>query len=442
MPTAARARTRRPVLELPSLPAEDYEALKANVAQHGILVPLLLTEDDRVTDGNHRRRIADELGIDCPEKVLTGLTEEAIRLLARSLNLARRQLTRKQKRAVVADQLRETPGRSNRWVARQLGVDHHTVASVRLDLERTGESPQLDCTVGGDGKSRPATRPTVTPASAAPRLVPPDAVTLIKGDCRTVLPTLPAAGVDLVLTDPPYPEVDREYGRMSETDWLDLMKVAVRECRRILKASGSMVVILQPNSEKAGRLHTWHLEFALWAAKEWNVVQDVYWAPPDAMPVGAVRRTHGLLRPAVKWCVWLGGEDCYRNQDAVLRPANGRDPRRQAASDRAGPSGHRRRCGRMDRTAVERGGSTPPNLLSIPVGGGSPGSGDHPAATPLAVAEWWVKYLLPADGTLLDPFTGSGTTLAAGLTHGAGRVVGVEREEKYLRIARRRLTGE
>jgi hypothetical protein len=27
----------------------------------------------------------------------------------------------------------------------------------------------------------------------------------------------------------------------------------------------------------------------------------------------------------------------------------------------------------------------------------------------------------------------------SGLTHGAGRVVGIEREERYLRIARRRL---
>jgi DNA modification methylase len=441
MPTAVRARTRRPVLDLPPLPAEDYEALKANIAEYGILVPVLLTADGRVIDGNHRRRIAGELGIECPETVMTDLTEEAIRLLARSLNLARRQLTREQRRAVVADQLRETPGRSNRWLARQLGVDHHTVASVRLDLERTGETPQLDRTIGTDGKSRPATRPAVQPAVAAPRHPAPDTVRLIRGDCRTVLPTLPAAGVDLVLTDPPYPEVNREYGRMSEGDWLDLMKVAVRESRRILKPTGSMVVILQPNSERAGLLRTWHLEFALWAAREWNIVQDVYWAPPDAMPVGAVRRTHGLLRPAVKWCVWLGGGDCYRNQDAVLRPAGGRDPRRPVTSDRAGPSGHRRRCGRMDRTAVERGGSTPPNLLSIPVGGGSPGAGDHPAATPLAVAEWWCRYLLPAGGTLLDPFCGSGTTLAAGLTHGAGRVVGVEQEKRYVEIARRRLGG-
>jgi DNA modification methylase len=299
----------------------------------------------------------------------------------------------------------------------------------------------LGRTLGLDGKSRPATRPASLPASAAPRPAAPDAVTLVRGDCRVVLPTLAAGSVDLVLTDPPYPEVDREYGRMTEADWLDLMKGVVPECRRILKPTGSMVVILQPNSERAGRLRTWHLEFALWAAREWNVVQDVYWVPPDAMPVGAVRRTHGLLRPAVKWCLWLGNPACHRDQEAVLRREGSRDPRRPVAEDRAGPSGHRRRCGRMDRTAVERGGSTPPNLLSIPVGGGSPGAGGHPAATPLAGAEWWCRYLLPAGGTLLDPFCGSGTTLVAGLTHGAGRVFGVEKEERYLRTARLRLNG-
>lgn len=203
--------------------------------------------------------------------------------MARSLNVARRQLSREQRRQLVADQLRETPGWSNHRMAKSLGVDHHTVASVRLELEPTGEILQLNYTTGLDGKDRPATRVAqVVHRSPQERQARIEATTLLHGDCRKMLKTLPAASVDLVLADPPYPEVDREYGRLSEPDWHSLMRDVVRECRRVLRPRGSMVVLLQPNYERVGRMRPWPWEFMGWAAREWNVVQDLYWHVPDA----------------------------------------------------------------------------------------------------------------------------------------------------------------
>ena len=81
----------------------------------------------------------------------------------------------------------------------------------------------------------------------------------------------------------------------------------------------------------------------------------------------------------------------------------------------------------------------PANCLIVPKGGGSPGSEGHPAVTPVALCDWWLKFLLPASGVLLLPFAGSGKELLSGLNHGASRVIGVEREEKYVQIARRRV---
>lgn len=95
--------------------------------------------------------------------------------------------------------------------------------------------------------------------------------------------------------------------------------------------------------------------------------------------------------------------------------------------------------GRIHRTALKRGGSVPPNCLVIPKGGGSPGSEDHPAVTPMALCEWLVRYLLPEKGVLLDCFAGSGTTLLAALDGRASRVIGIDREKEYLNIARRRV---
>jgi hypothetical protein len=71
------------------------------------------------------------------------------------------------------------------------------------------------------------------------------AARLIHGDCRRELKNLPDKSIDLILTDPPYPEIDREYGRLTEREWHGLMRVVVTEGRRLLKPTGSMVVILQ-----------------------------------------------------------------------------------------------------------------------------------------------------------------------------------------------------
>jgi len=62
----------------------------------------------------------------------------------------------------------------------------------------------------------------------------------------------------------------------------------------------------------------------------------------------------------------------------------------------------------------------------------------HPTVKPLALMRWLVRLVTPPAGVVLDPFTGSGTTLVAALVEGFG-YIGIEREEEYIAIARRRL---
>ena len=69
------------------------------------------------------------------------------------MNLARRQLTREQKRKLIEDELRETPTASNRKIGQQLGVDHVTVGSVRSRLASGGEIPHVTTVTGDDGKT-------------------------------------------------------------------------------------------------------------------------------------------------------------------------------------------------------------------------------------------------------------------------------------------------
>jgi len=451
MPTTANGKlkkapkpTYQPVLKLPALPYDDFVALRDNIGVNGVLVPIMVDSRGprkKIIDGNYRKAIAEELGYDCPEIVQEGLTEDEKRTLARALNLARRQFSTQQKRQLIADQLRETPDRSNRWVAKQLGVHHATVAGVRGEMHATGQIIQLERTIGEDGKPRPATRYSKVvhrpPAELRARI---EATTLICGDCRLELKKIASSSIDAIICDPIYPEVRREYGRITEVEWHDLMRVVVAECRRVLKPKGSAAFVLGPNSEKVGKMRLWLWDFVVWAGREWNLVQDCYWWAVDLLPLGGIRREQGLMRPSVKMCVWLGSPDCYRKQDNVLwSPSQELSAKhRSDIALRTGPNGKTYRNSTLARAADERGGMTPFNCLPIPVGGNGVGH-EHPAVTPYDVAAWWCRYILPPGGTLLDPMSGSGPMLLAGLDQGASKVLGIDKVAKYLRLARRRI---
>jgi hypothetical protein len=169
MPKVARKQSYKALLELPPLSADECEGLRSSIAASGVIQPIVVWPKGKtkyIIDGNHRRKIAAELGYDCPEILRSDLDEEEARIMARALNLARRQLDREQKRQIIADQLHESPERSARWIAKMLGVDHKTVISVRDELRSGGEIPHLDSVVGRDGKcySLPANHERYTPS--------------------------------------------------------------------------------------------------------------------------------------------------------------------------------------------------------------------------------------------------------------------------------------
>jgi len=64
----------------------------------------------------------------------------------------------------------------------------------------------------------------------------------------------------------------------------------------------------------------------------------------------------------------------------------------------------------------------------------------HPTQKPLAAIEWLVTVLSESKSLVLDPFLGSGTTAIACEKLGR-RWVGIEIEEKYCEIAKKRLLG-
>lgn len=62
----------------------------------------------------------------------------------------------------------------------------------------------------------------------------------------------------------------------------------------------------------------------------------------------------------------------------------------------------------------------------------------HPTQKPLRLMSWLVKLVTPPGGIVLDPFAGSGTTLVSAVSDGRN-AIGIEMEESFLQLAKRRL---
>ncbi len=65
----------------------------------------------------------------------------------------------------------------------------------------------------------------------------------------------------------------------------------------------------------------------------------------------------------------------------------------------------------------------------------------HPTVKPTALMAYLCRLVTPPGGTVLDPFTGSGSTGVAAMREGL-RFVGIEAQTAYLEIARRRIALE
>ncbi len=125
---------------MPPLSAEEYAALRDDIAERGIVVPVVVDQHGRLLDGHHRRRIADELQIDCPVEVRQVADDEDARNVAFTLNLARRHLTREQRRDLIVREAAARPGDSDRAIARRLGCSPSTVAAVRRPVSKLDTS--------------------------------------------------------------------------------------------------------------------------------------------------------------------------------------------------------------------------------------------------------------------------------------------------------------
>ena len=235
--------------------------------------------------------------------------------------------------------------------------------------------------------------------------------TIHVGDCCEVLASLPRESVDLVLTDPPY-NIGIDYGSGKKADLRDDYDIWcgrwINWCYRALKPHGSIWVI-------SGQEHGADIDIAMRNC-DLVVRNRITWH--ETFGVQCQRKFARTSRPiyyAVK-----DEKNFTFNREAVTVPS---DRQTKYGDRRAAPGGKvmgdvwqiNRVCG----TFKERVKGVPtqlPSELVARIVGVSSNPGD----------------------VVLDPFAGSGTTLAVAKQMGR-KATGIELNPEYAEIARKRV---
>ena len=283
-----------------------------------------------------------------------------------------------------------------------------------------------------------------------------DPVRIIEGDVLEGLATLEDRSVDLVMTSPPYADArQKQYGGTPPDQYVDWYRPVARELLRVLKKSGSYILNIKEGLVNGERSTYVHDLVADHRRQGWRWHEEFVWAKPNGLPGDYGTR----LRDA-----W---ERCYQ----FTRTANPRIDARACATPLAQATVDKRKYyqrvkeeKRYVRSMAEdthgsgmrgslRGGARgrgdgaadavalPHNVVTIGVLAGAGRGLPHPAMFPEKLPAWFIRLLCPPDGTVLDPFMGSGTTLVAADRLGRP-AIGIDRSADYCEMAAQRIADD
>jgi len=303
---------------------------------------------------------------------------------------------------------------------------------------------------------------------------------IMQGDTRESMRTMDAASVQTCVTSPPYFGL-RDYGHSGQIgrepsvgQYVEALVDVFREVRRVLRDDGTLWLNLgdsyaaerggtampaqtvaggeggkgdivahrgmggdyQPHRKASamGLKHKdligipWRVAFAL-QADGWYLRQDIIWHKPNPMPESVRDRctkSHEYLFLLAK------SERYYFDAEAIKEPANPKNHRDSRGIRRTAPGTTPHdgfRDGRRYDTRNRR------SVWSITT---KPYNNAHFAVFPEALVKPCVLAGSKPSDLVLDPFAGSGTTLAVALKHNR-RAIGCELNPEYVALAEARI---
>jgi len=320
---------------------------------------------------------------------------------------------------------------------------------------------------------------------------------IIQGDCLEVLRGMEAESVNCVVTSPPYYGL-RNYGvdgqiglEPSLPDYIATMVEVFREVKRVLRKDGTLWLNLgdsyasswpcnRRNQVGNGSLDSgkradrpprlaglkekdligvpWRVAFAL-QDDGWYLRSDIVWAKPNPMPESVQDRptraheyvflmtkspkywydaeairtpSNGFSKMPDGWDTGAGAHGAYHR--------NGREKGRKTDRQRGHSQRHAGFNDRWDLMSVAEQCSMGANARTVWNIATRGYAGAHFATFPPELPRRCILAGCPAGGAVLDPFAGSGTTLAVALELGRN-AVGIELNPEYCDLIRERIRG-
>lgn len=263
------------------------------------------------------------------------------------------------------------------------------------------------------------------------------------GDAGDWLPHLPAGGVDLFFTSPPYADA-RAYSRIHPDRYVEWFLPFARAMYDATSESGSLVLNIKNRVAKSGPLkgqrhpYVYQLVIAL-QNMGWRWIESYIWAKPNAVPGSFGPRTKDAYEYVYHFA---RGPKPYFNIDAVRVPYK----TTTAEIERRKLDGNGRRnteagFGRDRTTTYRHGGADPGNVISVSQTYNQHYGVAHTAAMPEGLAAFFIRATSPESGIVIDPFAGGGTSVVVARRLGR-RGGGIELHQEFAVDARERLAAD
>lgn len=246
---------------------------------------------------------------------------------------------------------------------------------------------------------------------------------IFAGDCMDLLKQTPGEAVDLVVSSPPY-NIGKEYeSKKALAHYLEEQAAVLAECARVLKPGGSIFWQVGSFTDKGALIPLDIKFFPILETLGLTPRSRIVWVRQHGLH--ATKRFSGR-HETILW--FTKGDDYYFDLDAIRVPQKWQNKKSHRGDNKG-------------ELTCNPDGKNPGDVWVFQnVKHNHEEQTIHPAQFPEGLIARIMLATTPAQGVVLDPYMGTGTTAVVARDHGRS-FLGAEIDASYQAVAQRRLSG-